>query len=330
MNTANIPNRMNTASSASRATTASNANNSSKTGVLNKANISDKTNVPNKTNVSDESGKPNNAGRANRPNKPSRANKEKIKEIFRIQRIIILAMAGVILLLIIIFSAINSSARNRRAQAEEQIEQLYATIEELRREEIPPDIPWNLQLINENHPLPEDFEPTLTEIDPYFVAYSRVVENFINMRNEAESEGIFLNIGAAYLSFDRQRELFVGRMSELTGQYNLFDAYHQAANSVFIPGTSEHQAGLAISFRASTNAPYGQDFADSPEVEWLTANAHRFGFVRRFPLEKVEVTGVDFAPFQWRFVGIEEATTMHQQGLVLEEFLQREFDIELN
>ena len=268
--------------------------------------------------------------KTNKANKINKGNKAKMKEIFKMQRLIILVLLGVLVLLIIIFSAINSSARNRRAQAEEQIEQLNATIVELRREEIPPDIPWNLQLINENHPLTEYFEPTLTEIDPYFAVESRVAEHFTSMRSAAESEGIFLNISAAFLSYERQRELFVGRMSELTGQYNLFDAYHEATNFVFIPGTSEHQAGLAVSFRPSTNAPYGQDFADSPEVEWLNANAHRFGFVRRFPLEKAEITGVSFAPFQWRFVGIDEATTMHQQGLVLEEFLQREFGIEIN
>jgi D-alanyl-D-alanine carboxypeptidase len=258
-------------------------------------------------------------------------NKRKAKIIFQRQRLAILILVAFILLLIIIFSAVNSNATNRRVQAEEEIERLEQTIEELERVEIPPEVPWNLQLINEHHLLPEGFTPTLTEVNPYFSIDSRVVEHLISMLNEAQQDGAFLNMTAAHISYERQVEIFVARMLEMNNAgFNLFDSYHEASNLAFIPGSSEHQAGLAVAFGPNFDVPYGHVFNESTEIQWLEANAHRFGFIRRFPVEAVEITGVGFAPYQWRFVGISEAGTINSQGITLEQYLQREFNKELN
>ena len=252
--------------------------------------------------------------------------RKKVQLMIQRQRLIILILFVFILLLIIIFSIVNSNANSRRAEAEEEIERLEAVIEELERVEVIPIPPWNLQLINAQYPLPDGFEPTLTELNPYFSVDSRVVSYLADMIAAAEGDGAFLNMTVAYVSYDRQVEIFSSNMWEMhNAGFNMFDAYHEAANLTFIPGTSEHQAGLAVAFGPGFDVPYGHVFNESTEVRWLEDNAHRFGFIRRFPAERADITGIGFAPYQWRFVGISEATAIHSQGLVLEEYLQREF-----
>jgi len=252
--------------------------------------------------------------------------RKKVQLMIQRQRLIILGLVVFIILFVIIFSVVNSNANSRREAAEEEIVRLEAVIEELERVEVVPDIPWNLQIIDANHPLPEGFEPNLTEINPYFSVDSRVASHLVDMLNAAEEDGAFLNMTSAFISYERQVEIFSGSMWEMNNAgYNMFDAYHEAANLAFTPGGSEHQAGLAVTFGPGFDVPYGHVFNESTEVRWLEANAHLFGFIRRFPVERADITGVGFAPYQWRFVGIPEATAIHSQGIVLEEYLQREF-----
>ena len=252
--------------------------------------------------------------------------RKKVQLMIQRQRLIILILVAFIVLLIIIFSVVNSNANSRREAAEEENERLEAVIEELERVEVVPEIPWNLQLIDASHPLPEGFEPSLTEVTPYFSVDSRVASHLVDMLNAATEDGAFLHMTSAYISFEQQALIFSNSMWEMNNAgFNMFDAYHEAANLIFIPGTSEHQAGLAVAFGPGFEVPYGHVFNESTEVQWLEANAHHFGFIRRFPVERADITGVGFAPYQWRFVGVPEATAIHSQGIVLEEYLQREF-----
>jgi D-alanyl-D-alanine carboxypeptidase len=245
------------------------------------------------------------------------------------QRLVILILVGFILLLIIIFSIVNSNSNSRRVAAEEEIERLESVIEELERVEVVPEIPWNLQLINYQNPLSEAFVPNLIEINPYFSVDSRIATYLDDMLAAATEDGAFLNMTSAYISYERQVEIFSGRILDMNhAGFNLFEAYQEAANISFIPGTSEHQLGLAVAFGPGTDVPYGHVFDESTEVMWLEANAHRFGFIRRFPVERADITGVEFAPYQWRFVGVSEAGDIHSRGLVLEEYLEREFSPE--
>ena len=256
-------------------------------------------------------------------------NKKKMQDIFKLQRLIILILFSALVLSILILSQVNSRRSNRIDEQYIEIERLNLTIDELRKEEEVRIPPWNLQLINANNPLPDEHVPDLVEIAPYLFVDSRIAENTRNMLDTAESEGIYLNITSAYVSFEQQREFFSSRMLDLNIQgYNMFDAYRAASNSIFIPGTNEQQAGLSVVFGPSASAYYGEaaDFAQSDEATWLLANAHRFGFVQRFPEAKAEVTGVDFAPWMFRFVGTNEAAEMNQRGLTLEEYLMLEFD----
>lgn len=84
-----------------------------------------------------------------------------------------------------------------------------------------------------------------------------------------------------------------------------------------VPGTSEHQLGLAVDINAD-----GIHSAGYEVYEWLEQNAHNYGFIYRYPPDKTEVTGVENEPWHYRYVGAEAAKEIHQKGICLEEYVK--------
>ena len=89
------------------------------------------------------------------------------------------------------------------------------------------------------------------------------------------------------------------------------------------PGTSEHQTGLCIDLISQKNVVLDETFAQNPAYAWLIENAHHFGFILRYPAEKTAITGYDYEPWHYRFVGVQAATAMHKSGATLEEYLDK-------
>ncbi|HEY0247296.1 MAG TPA: M15 family metallopeptidase [Gryllotalpicola sp.] len=95
-----------------------------------------------------------------------------------------------------------------------------------------------------------------------------------------------------------------------------------ADNLTARPGTSEHQTGLAVDISA-VPAQYSlqEAFSTTPHAKWLAANAWRFGFLLRYPSDKVAVTGYSFEPWHFRYLGVPLATELHNTHVeTLEEF----------
>lgn len=154
-------------------------------------------------------------------------------------------------------------------------------------------------------PIPYVYEPVLrTEAASAAVA---LVE-------AAAAEGIALQSQSAYRSYDSQVRVYNGWVAQL-GQ-------EAADRTSARPGHSEHQTGLAIDFSASpAQCTLDQCFADTPQGQWLAANAWRFGFHLRYPEGATPVTGYEFEPWHYRYVGPELAAELHESGiLTLEEF----------
>jgi zinc D-Ala-D-Ala carboxypeptidase len=88
------------------------------------------------------------------------------------------------------------------------------------------------------------------------------------------------------------------------------------------PGRSEHQTGLAIDIGSESGyCSLAECFADTPEGQWLAANAWRFGFLLRYPADKIDITGYTFEPWHYRYIGVDLSTEMHERGVTtLEEF----------
>jgi D-alanyl-D-alanine carboxypeptidase len=133
-------------------------------------------------------------------------------------------------------------------------------------------------------------------------ASEAVVAMFAAAQSEA---GLSLASNSAYRSYAAQQNIYVGD-DELTAR----------------PGFSEHQTGLSIDVGAeSGNCSLDVCFADTPEGAWLRDNAYRFGFLLRYPADKQPVTGYQFEPWHFRYIGVELAAEMRKTGVTtLEEF----------
>ncbi|TFC96209.1 D-alanyl-D-alanine carboxypeptidase family protein [Cryobacterium breve] len=184
------------------------------------------------------------------------------------------------------------------------------------------DDPASLWLVvDKTRPLnPADYAPTdLVEVPVAHVwtpllrqeAAASVVSLFAAF--EAET-GLQLQSQSAYRSYTTQVDLYAGDV----------DANGQAVadRSTARPGTSEHQTGLAIDISALPgNCSLATCFGDTVQGQWLAQNGWRFGFLLRYPADKVEITGYAYEPWHFRFIGTELATEMHAVGVTtLEEF----------
>lgn len=132
----------------------------------------------------------------------------------------------------------------------------------------------------------------------------------------ASAEGIALAAQSTYRSYASQQRVYAGWVAQL-GQ--------EAADLTSArPGHSEHQTGLSIDFSAvPANCTLDQCFAQTPQGQWLAANAWRYGFHLRYPEGATPVTGYEFEPWHYRYVGPELAAELHETGIrTLEEFFE--------
>ncbi|MBD7913553.1 M15 family metallopeptidase [Clostridium sp. Sa3CUN1] len=129
--------------------------------------------------------------------------------------------------------------------------------------------------------------------------------------NEAKKEGIILIGNSAYRSYESQEIIYNNRVRD-EGKKSA-DAY------VAKPGFSEHQTGLCIDI---TNK-YRYFAEGTEEAEWLEKNCSRFGFIIRYPKNKKRITGIEYEPWHIRYVGKDVAKYIYDNGITLEEYLEK-------
>jgi len=134
------------------------------------------------------------------------------------------------------------------------------------------------------------------------------------MVGAAQQAGYKLEVSTAYRGYAYQKSLYDGYVKN-AGQAA---ADQESAR----PGYSEHQTGLAVDLRTQTNQCSLQAcFGTLPEGKWLDANAYQYGFILRYPADKTTVTGYEYEPWHFRYVGTDLSLAMHtQQSETLEEF----------
>jgi D-alanyl-D-alanine carboxypeptidase len=166
----------------------------------------------------------------------------------------------------------------------------------LPRDYVPPD------LVTPNVPLKPDTGATQLTA-PTAAAFEAMVA-------DALAAGYQLQLNSGYRSFEQQQMLY-DRYVEDFGQ-------EVASQRVALPGTSEHQTGMAADV-GLVGLPDDQLFGDTEASVWVAANAYRFGFIIRYPPEKAHITGYANEPWHLRYVGLELAATLHDNGLTMEE-----------
>jgi D-alanyl-D-alanine carboxypeptidase len=130
----------------------------------------------------------------------------------------------------------------------------------------------------------------------------------------AKTAGYSLMVSTAYRGYDYQKTLYDGYVAT----HGQATADQESAR----PGYSEHQTGLAVDIRAASDqCSLEACFGTMPEGQWLSANAYRYGFILRYPADKTTVTGYEYEPWHFRYIGTDLAKEMHDQHVeTLEEF----------
>lgn len=176
--------------------------------------------------------------------------------------------------------------------------------------------PWNLILVNKWNPIPDNYDVSLTQLSNGQSVDTRIYRNLQEMFDAAREDGVYPVVAAGYRTSERQKSLLDEKIAELESEgYSVDDAQREAELWVAIPGTSEHQLGIAVDINAD-----GIHSAGTEVYEWLSKNAWNYGFILRYPSEKTEITGCSYEPWHYRYVGKEAAEEIYRQGLCLEEY----------
>ncbi len=147
------------------------------------------------------------------------------------------------------------------------------------------------------------------------VMYLRAVplEQLELMWRAADRDNVELVVRSAYRSYNTQRTLF--------NNYVRDHGEEEANRFSARPGQSEHQLGTTVDF-GGTDADLSAAFANTAAGRWLSANAHRFGFVMSYPDGKEQITGYIYEPWHYRYIGVESALEFNASGLTLKEYLE--------
>ena len=185
------------------------------------------------------------------------------------------------------------------------------------------EVPWNLMLVNGTHFVEDGYEPKLAEVENNYMVDARIVKDLQAMLRDGRREGMNFWICSAYRSMEKQIQLYDNKVKRLQGEgMSLEQAQLQAGKEVAYPGTSEHHLGLAVDIVAKDYQLLDDKQADTKEAKWLKENCWRYGFILRYPLDKTEETGIVFEPWHYRYVGIEAAKEIMEQGICLEAYLE--------
>ncbi len=176
-------------------------------------------------------------------------------------------------------------------------------------------------LVNKYNQLSNDYIPNdLEKINPLYNTYGLMLRHdtriaFEEMCSDALNEGIHLEAISTYRSYYYQWKVYLMNITP----YMLLDEYQIQRDKVSArPGHSEHQTGLAVDINELE-----QSFADTIAGQWLAENAYRYGFILRYPKGKEQITGYDYEPWHFRFIGKDFAEAVYNSDLTYDEFYCR-------
>lgn len=176
-----------------------------------------------------------------------------------------------------------------------------------------------LLLVNAEYPLPDDYRygNNLTRIDAKYhngqldQIDAGVWPYMKAMVEAAWADGVDLKVWSPYRSYETQKMLFENRVKKEGGDEA------KAATAVARPGTSEHNTGLCADFNMASS-----QFEGTPMFKWMCENAGDYGFILRYPKDRIDITGVMYESWHWRFVGINTAKEINSLGVTLEEYVK--------
>ncbi len=176
-----------------------------------------------------------------------------------------------------------------------------------------------LVLVNNEIPLPTDWKPDLRTYWEDVQVDSRVLADLTALIDAAHEDGVVLWVASGYRSIEAQETILERGIQQRMSWESMSreEAEKDALRTIAKPGYSEHHTGLAVDFNDVTD-----DFESTEEYYWLAEHAAEYGFVQRYRLDKVEITGIDNESWHYRYVGREHAEEMGRLDMCLEEYVE--------
>ena len=269
--------------------------------------------------------------------------KIKEKEIKTIihTNICIIIMILIVLILTIVYKFI---AYQKEVQASLEtsanVEELYNTTKpeeaDINEEENKKDIDsntsdWELLLVNKNHKVPDGYSVELEEVEITHKVDKRIADSLEQMLTDARKEGLSPIICSSYRTNAKQQKLYNNKVTEYRRWgYSSEEAKELASYWVAIPGTGEHETGLAVDIVSKEYQILDEKQEQTDVQKWLIENSYKYGFILRYPTDKKDITMINYEPWHYRYVGIDNATYMKEQDMCLEEYIDylRQFEEE--
>ena len=225
------------------------------------------------------------------------ATREKAKWLVKLLKVIV-----VVYLLLILYQLIGN---------------VYSRLSNTHEIQVPEE--WNLIVVNRWNELPEDYEVELTELSNSPLVDSRIYPYLQEMFDAARTEDVYPVVREGYSTAEEQQEILDDKIQSYINQgYSQVKAERTAKECVALPGTSEHQLGIAVDINADKSKCSNEDV-----YGWLAENAYKYGFVLRYPPGKQKITGTSYEPWHYRYVGEEAAKEIYERGICLEEYFKQ-------
>lgn len=194
----------------------------------------------------------------------------------------------------------------------------FSSADQVTLEETTAEEEWCLILVNKEHCIPEDYAVELVELSNGQCVDRRIYPALQEMFDTARAEGIYPVVASGYRTAEKQQSLMDEKIGAyLVEGYSLQDAKEKAGIWVAAVGTSEHQLGICVDINAD-----GVHSTGSQVYKWLDENGYQFGFIKRYPEDKTEITGIKNEPWHYRYVGKKAAAEIYCSGVCLEEYLE--------
>lgn len=252
--------------------------------------------------------------------------KIKIKNKFKFINFIVIAVLLITIIITLIVTVIKSKSIDT-AIKETKTERNIILVNEIQyniKENIVSKLnDWRLLLVNKSNYLPDDYNVKLKTINGNMKVDERVYNDLKQMLSDAKNEDLDLLICSSYRSTDKQKKLFNNKVKEYEKKgYNNEEAYREASYWILIPGTSEHETGLSVDIVSMEYQILDEEQENTKEQKWLIENSYKYGFVLRYPTNKKDITGINYEPWHYRYVGKENALIMKKLDVCLEEYIK--------
>lgn len=197
----------------------------------------------------------------------------------------------------------------------------------------------NLMLLNNDYELPEDFKWDLVywkngksvdalslnsaKYDSVDAVDRAAYQPLKDMFKAAEEAGVPLELVSAYRSISLQDRLFTRSVNSYISEgYSKQQAIEKANYARTFSGTSEHNTGLGFDILQKGSYYLTSQFENTAQFKWLMENAENYGFILRYQKDKIDVTGIMYEPWHFRYVGVEHAKRINELGFCLEEYIE--------